>query len=320
MANEALAPFAPETRLSGFLARDDAAPWSRASCRRATVAVASPMWRATEWCGFWVEAADGQVFYAKLLDEDLTGRIDVARTAAASKRAGEAGIAPRLLACDPSGGVLLFEALREGWRWGRLNDIDTSEGMAAAIALRARLQAGVPLGWTRDPFAETAALAEEALAIGAVLPADLPWMLRLVLDAGKAVAAAGIDRRPCHGDGIASNHMIGENGTLRLVDFDSAGDMDPFFDLATLLVETCPLDEDFETGLEMASGACRKADLSRVRLYAATEDLLRALFATVLARISCRSDVEFFKYAQWRFLRARMGFGDSRFEYWLRTL
>ena len=78
--------------------------------------------------------------------------------------------------------------------------------------------------------------------------------------------AAGSDRVPCHGDGVASNVMINPAGAVRLVDFDSAGNHDPYFDLGSLIVEIAQCPALARSMLEIYAGECRDA-ADRERSY-----------------------------------------------------
>ena len=118
-------------------------------------------------------------------------------------------------------------------------------------------------------------------------------------------AAAGFDIRPCHGDGIASNVMLGPGHAVRLVDFEWASNNDPLYDLAALLVDIEPWDDGVREAVEMHEGRFDERAYSRVKLHMILDDFIWANFALMAAHLSPRRHVEFFKYGAFKLLRCR---------------
>ena len=162
--------------------------------------------------------------------------------------------------------------------------------------------------------------AEAARAARASLPADIAWLLSSVAEAGGAIAACGRDSVPAHGDGNASNVLVAEDGSVLLVDWDRAGDMDPFEDLGSLLAELAPQEPEARALFERWHGSMDEGLLSRAMLYGAADDLRWGLIAATLAATSPRTSLEFLKFASWRFLRCRMAVRDPRFPERVRTV
>ncbi|MGO4835698.1 phosphotransferase family protein, partial [Rhizobiaceae sp. 2RAB30] len=132
-----------------------------------------------------------------------------------------------------------------------------------------------------------------------------------------AITAAGFDIVPCHADGASSNVMVGPDNAVRLVDFEWARQADPAHDLGTVLAELLPFDGEALLAVEIATGRPDAQVLARARLYGAADDLMWALWGFISAAQSPRKHVEFFKYAEWRLLRARTVLEGPRFEAWL---
>jgi hypothetical protein len=108
--------------------------------------------------------------------------------------------------------------------------------------------------------------------------------------------------------------MIDEAGGVLLVDFDLAANIDPFEDLGSFLVEAHAFDPAARESFEAFHGSFDERLFNRARLYGVADDLRWGLIGAILARTSARSDLEFLKYAEWRFLRCRMAMRDQRFE------
>ncbi|WP_342147925.1 phosphotransferase family protein [Methylorubrum sp. SB2] len=283
----------------------------------AAAPVASPTHRAVASDCVRVEIEGQAPVFLKIRHDDMAG--DVLPWAdAAAERAAACGVGPAVIAVGA--GVLALEWLPAPWAYARLGDLQSPTLAAAVLDAKARLHASGPLGHAFSPFERVTALAREARAAGAPLPPDLDRLLAAAELARAAIAAAGIDATFCHNDGIASNVMLDRAGGVRLVDFDLAGDTDPWFDVGAFLNEACAFDADRRALIEHHAGTCREPLFARARLYGFLDDLMWGLWGITRAVTSPRPTIEFLKYAQWRHLRARTTLAQRDFETWLRIL
>ncbi|HEX3984903.1 MAG TPA: phosphotransferase, partial [Acidisoma sp.] len=184
---------------------------------------------------------------------------------------------------------------------------------SAAIAARKAFRAAPALPRDWDVFVEIRAATVEAESTDMSLPGDCPTLLAAAAEIEGAITAAGLDRVPGHNDGQASNILLGPAGQVLLVDFDCAGQSDPYYDLAALLNEACLFEVDWRTGIAIHDGTCRDDVLNRCRVYGFADDLLWGLRGLVLSHSSPRVGLEFLKYGEWRLLRARMALRESGF-------
>jgi thiamine kinase-like enzyme len=129
-----------------------------------------------------------------------------------------------------------------------------------------------------------------------------------------------MDTTPCHADGVSSNVMIAQSGSVQLVDFDQACNTDPFYDIGIVLNEAFQFEADMRPVLEMFEGTYRETAMNRCRLYGIADDLMWGIWGTLMDAVSPRAGVEFLKYAQWRLLRCRMALHNPGFEGMLRRL
>lgn len=284
-----------------------------------TSPAASPIRRAVDATGARVASAQGDEWFVKVYHPDALSLQDLEPVVDASTIAGELGVAPALVDADPEAGVLAFELLGEGWRWGRLDDLNTPQAMQAQMDLRRRIHAGPAFHRQRDVLEEIRYYAERARRSGVPLPPDMGWLLGGIEDVAPDLREVGERPVPAHGDGACSNVMVHDSGDLRLVDFDVAGNTDSVHDLAAMLVELCPFKEDVQEGVKAWVGHNDFALFSKCMLYGIADDLRWGLWGLVLFHESPRQDVEFFKYGQWRLLRARMNIQDRDFELWCRS-
>lgn len=284
-----------------------------------TVAVASPIRRAIEWAGYRVETSSGPI-WAKVLYEDMAPYVDFEATLQASTQAAQVSHAPQVIAGDSGNKVVLFEYLGSPWRWCRINDLTGQDGTRKLLEAKRKFHKSQALKNDRDVFEEVQGFLALCEKQGAALPEDIEWLKLNIGYAAQALEAAGRDSAPVHGDGAASNIMRNPEGEIRLLDFDSAGNSDPYFDVATTLVELCEFDDEWETGVELFEGRLQRDVLARCRLYAIADDLRWGLWGLYMATVSPRTGIEFYKYGQWRLLRGRHGLHDPRFEAWLRQV
>ncbi|MCZ7977354.1 phosphotransferase [Agrobacterium tumefaciens] len=282
--------------------------------------VVSPIHRGVENHCFFASKADQPRVFVKRLHDDMSQFIALDHVAEASRKAGELGIAPRLVYADPEGGVLVFEALGEEWAWGHVDVLRRPRVLENLLAAKRSFHQAEPLGEGRSVFALVATYRQLAEGADVILPAPVFTVSAAVQRIAGAIGAAGIDTVPCHADGISSNVMVGPDDGVRLVDFEWARQADPAYDLGTVLAELLPFDGEALLAIEIATGKPDAGVLARARLYGAADDLMWALWGFINAARSPRKHVEFFKYAEWRLLRARTVIEGPRFETWLKQV
>lgn len=287
--------------------------------RPGVVPMASPMYQGVDAQAVRVEAG-GRSAWARIPQPDAALFVDPATLVAAARAAGAAGAGPEVLAADAATGALLLADLSASHRVGTLDRLIEPAIREAVLAARKTVQSGPPLPRSRGAFAHVAELSDRAAQAGVTLPQDWAWMAASIGAAGEAIAAAGVDSVPAHGDGNASNLMIDPSGGVLLVDFDMAANMDPYEDLGSFLVEAHAFDPEAAESFEMFHGSFDARLFNRARLYGVADDLRWGLIGAILAATSPRTDLEFLKYADWRFLRARFSMRDPRFEERIRRL
>ncbi len=282
--------------------------------------VVSPIHRAVENTCMFATASDGRMVFIKRRHEDMADFIVLDNVAEASRKAGELGIAPGLLHADTALGVLVFEALGDEWAWGHADVLRRPVVLENLLAAKRQFQKAAPLAEHRSVFDLVALYRKRAEASGLILPAPMQTVAASVDRIGTAIAAAGVDLVPCHADGVSSNIMVGSGNAVQLVDFEWARQADVTYDLGTVLAELLPFDGEALLAVEIATGKPDAQILARARLYGAADDLMWALWGFISAARSPRKHVEFFKYAEWRLLRARTVVEGPRFETWLKRV
>lgn len=281
--------------------------------RDGCAAHASPSWRGVDAAGILV-AGERPVF-AKAYHGEISLYGHWPSIVAASRHAGEIGVGPRIIAADIEHGLLVMEALGEGWRAATLADVAPGGkyGMAV-LKLRKALHRGPKLPLTLAVGDHIEELHEALAGAGAYRPADFPELIGKARKIVAAIRASGHDLVPAHGDGNASNVMIHEDLPPRLVDYDLAANRDPYEDLASHLVEAFWFTSDKAEVFEEFHGRADEKLFARVRLYGVADDLRWAMIGLLTSHLSPRRSVEYLKFAEWRLLRARLAMRHPDFE------
>ncbi|WP_416260004.1 phosphotransferase [Gibbsiella quercinecans] len=283
-----------------------------------TEGVASPHRLAAEWAGYKVEHG-GAHYYAKVLYDDQRELIDVAYCTALCQCAAQTGVTPQLHYADAAQGVMIFEALPEGWRWARIDDLIAPQQLHRLWQTKGRLHQGQLPAGGKTRFAMLAHLRQLCERDGAPLPDDTAWLDQCAEMATRALQQHAAEPVFIHGDGIASNVMLGPGGELKLVDFDYGGIGDRLYDMAILLNELFPFEREWREKISHWHGACSEEDYARCRLYAFIDDWYWTLWGFWVGHTSSRP-LEFTKLGQWTLLRCRLCVRDPRFESWLRNV
>lgn len=281
--------------------------------RQGVVPMASPMNQGVDAASLRaIDSATGESLWLKLPHPDAALFADPKAASEAARIAGELGVGPMILASDPETGALAMTDHSATHKTATLDRLADPAIRDAILAVRKKLHAGPRFPRTTSIFADIRALREAAS--GLPLPQDHAWLFGNAEAAEAAIAASGIDTVPAHGDGNASNVLVAEDKSVLLVDYDLAANRDPFEDLGSFLAEAHPFDPEARETFEAFHGHHDERLFNRARLYGTIDDLRWGLIGAILAATSERNDLEFLKYADWRFLRCRFAMRDPRFE------
>lgn len=264
--------------------------------------LASPAWRGIESDICRASVGDRAVIVKHYLP-DTAFYADPARAIEAAHHAAAVGAGPKVLGDDAARGLVVFEALGDGWRCGGLQDVVVPELRRAVIAAKKAFQNGPKLSRDASIFAEIRDLAALASEKGARGHRHLDTFLAVIGEAGAKIEAAGFDRKPSHRDGNSANLMIGPDNRVLLVDFDLSANADPYEELGCWLIEFFDCEPEARAGFEEWEGRFDEGLFQRAMLYGMADDLRWGLIGSILAATSPRRSLEFAKYASWRFMR-----------------
>ena len=260
--------------------------------------------------------ADADSFFLKSYTDDAMEFVNLAATVAASEQANQLGIGPQLLAYHEPSSSLLYSLLPpKDWRMATRKDMDSSSTLEAVLAVKRAWHASSLLPLSRSPFETIARYCAtiEQLAASTVdsesrlhKPAGFQTLLAWISRIEQSFRASGTDVGPIHGENALSNVMLSQGDVIRLVDFDRATNADPHYDLAGLCLEFCSFYDQVEETVSLYLGAPDSKVSARTALYMIVDDFLWGCWSLIEHYSSHRSNtIEFYKYAQNRFLRCR---------------
>ncbi len=285
------------------------------TAKRISPSIAMPLHLAldSEPCAVTLADEKEPFGFLKIYETEAAPFVNFPATVAASRQAAKLQLAPALLDSDEASGALLYSWLPPGnWRMARREDLDDASILSSVVGAMRSWNRSQKLANERSPFetisAHLGTMGGIRLPDGQLL-SDLrivrelrPWIDRL----GSAFGAAGTDSGPVHGENTLSNIMLDSAGHVQLVDFDRSVNADPHYDLAGLCLEVCSFKDDVDRVVELYLEAPANAVAARVCLYMVVDDFLWGCWAAINHFSSPRSgSVEFYKYAQNRFLRCR---------------
>lgn len=228
--------------------------------------------------------------------------------------AGEAGIAPVVLAGDTATGAVVQEVL--ALQLGTLLRIGRPGALAAYASARATFRALDVALEPRDVFEDLDLLRAELERRGIHRPSEGQPVYDS-LERMREAVANGPDVTPVWGSGEISNVLIGAAGEVSLVGGELSGLSDPLSDVGMILAELAPFVADDSEVMELAWGDNNPGALGRARLYGVADDI-RASYLSLLAHdIDPDSPIEFIGYLGSRLRRAAATVASSSFEGWI---
>jgi Phosphotransferase enzyme family len=289
----------------------------------ATPTMASPSWWGADSECFDVRSVDEsqplQTVFVKSMIGHAHRYVDVGQAFAAADEAGRRGVGPEVHAADAATGVLALANFLDCASTATLDVFDDDERLEQLIELRRQVQGFTSVTRAASVFDDIRALSTLVDASAVSLPKDFEWMVRQLEMAEKRIVATGFDQVPCHGDGNVSNVLLVDGGGMLLVDWDVAARMDPLQDVGVVLAEVRPFDSDARIAFEMAWGSYDQSLFDRARVYGFA-DLVRWGLVGAYADAARPGTLEYSKFSDWQFLRARAGLGDGHFHDRLRNL
>lgn len=221
----------------------------------------------------------------------------------ASRKAAAAGLGPRVYDDLADRGVEINDFL-PGHRPSNHGDFADLGTCKTAIGAYRILHGLPPLGLTKTVFDMIDEHVGQVRDLGAPMYKDSDWILLNTAIARDAMNASGLDLVTSFNDPMPGNFMIGEDGSIMLIDYEYASMNDRCYDFGIWFGEMFFSPERELELIEEYFGEVRSEIVSRVIVHKALADVKWCLWSMVQLKVS-RLKFDFHKYGMWKKMRAR---------------
>ncbi|MBA2568746.1 MAG: phosphotransferase [Actinobacteria bacterium] len=230
----------------------------------------------------------------------------------ASSIAADLGIGPEVVAfLEPEG--YLVTRFVEGSPLP-VEEVREAETLRRVTETLRRFHDGPSLPVRFDSFRVVEAYLTTAASRGVATPRDYEQAKQTADEIERAQGRQ--PEHPCHNDLLNAN-FIGQDGDVRIVDWEYAGMGDRFFDLANFSINHELTDDQNEALLKAYFGETREQDLRSLRLMRFMSDFREAMWGVVQQGLS-ELDFDFLGYADEHFARLERTAADPAFRESLR--
>lgn len=244
--------------------------------------------------------------------------IDRKAAAAASKQAEAIGVGPKTFDYLDHLDIEIAEFI-DGRRASTHKDFADTAIRNEAVRVYRQFHDAPALPLTKTVFDMIDEHFDQVRALSGHWPLDHDWLFRSYKQARAALEASGLDLVPCFNDPMPGNFLIGDDKSIKLIDFEYASNNERLYDLAIWSGEMF-YSEDIDCEIiEEYFGFYNKASHARFIVHKALADIKWSTWAMVQNRISTL-DFDFYKYGIWKHMRARSIIHDPRWPLFLKAL
>ncbi|MGF9564351.1 phosphotransferase [Neorhizobium sp. BT27B] len=261
---------------------------------------------------------DALGYFLKIPGRGTEMFIDRKAAAAASKQAETIGVGPKTFDYLDHMDIEIAEFI-DGRRPSTHRDFADPHIRAEAVRVYRRFHEAPALPLTKTVFDMIEEHYAQVRELGGHWPLDHDWLYRSYKQARAALEAAGLDLVPCFNDPMPGNFLVGDDKSIKLIDFEYASNNERLYDLAIWSGEMF-FSEDIDCEIiEEYFGRYDKGQHARFIVHKALADIKWSTWAMVQNRISTL-DFDFYKYGIWKHMRARSIIHDPRWPLFLKAL
>ncbi|MES5045579.1 choline/ethanolamine kinase family protein [Rhizobium nepotum] len=244
--------------------------------------------------------------------------IDRKAAAAASKQAEAIGVGPKTFDYLNHLDIEIAEFI-DGRRASTHRDFADPAIRNEAVRVYRQFHDAPALPLTKTVFDMIEEHFDQARLLDGHWPLDHDWLFRSYRQARAALEASGLDLVPCFNDPMPGNFLIGDDKSIKLIDFEYASNNERLYDLAIWSGEMFYSEDTDCEIIEEYFGFYNKACHARFIVHKALADIKWSTWAMVQNRISTL-DFDFYKYGIWKHMRARSIIRDPRWPLFLKAL
>ncbi|MGG2479081.1 phosphotransferase [Rhizobium sp. BR5] len=261
---------------------------------------------------------DDRAYFLKIPGRGTEMFIDRKAAAAASKQAEAIGVGPKTFDYLDHLDIEIAEFI-DGRRASTHKDFADTAIRNEAVRVYRQFHDAPALPLTKTVFDMIDEHFDQASLLDGHWPLDHDWLFRSYKQARGALEASGLDLVPCFNDPMPGNFLIGDDKSIKLIDFEYASNNERLYDLAIWSGEMF-YSEDIDCEIiEEYFGFYNKASHARFIVHKALADIKWSTWAMVQNRISTL-DFDFYKYGIWKHMRARSIIHDPRWPLFLKAL
>ncbi|CAA2144306.1 MULTISPECIES: phosphotransferase [Methylobacterium] len=218
------------------------------------------------------------------------------------------GLAPRTFDHLDAQDIEIAEFV-DGRRPSTHRDFADAALRTEAMDVYRRFHAAPLLPLTKTVFDMIAEHDRQVAELRAPVPPDHAWLSHQARLAQAALEASGLDLVPCFNDPMPGNFLVGEDGSILLIDFEYASNNDRLYDFAIWSGEMFSSESVDRELIEAYFGRYDEASFARRMVHKALADVKWWTWAMVQHTISSL-DFDFYKYGIWKHMRARSIMND----------
>ncbi|MEI4474100.1 choline/ethanolamine kinase family protein [Frigidibacter sp. MR17.24] len=264
-----------------------------------------------------VRLSSGRDYFVKLPGNGTEMFIDRVAALDASRKAAAAGLGPRVYDDLAHRGIEINDFIPDR-RPSTHSDFAQRDRRVAAIEAYRRMHAMPALGLTKTVFDMIDEHRVQMAELGAPAFRDAGWIEMNDRMARQALMASGLDLVPSFNDPMPGNFMIGEDGSIMLIDYEYASMNDRCYDLGIWFGEMFFTAEQEAELIEAYFGRVTPQLVARVTIHKALADVKWAAWSMVQLKVS-HLDFDFHKYGMWKLMRFRTIVGDPSWATHLRN-
>ncbi|WP_172329132.1 choline/ethanolamine kinase family protein [Mangrovicoccus sp. HB161399] len=264
-----------------------------------------------------VKLACGKDYFVKLPGNGTEMFIDRKAALDASQKAAAAGLGPAVFDDLAHHGIEINDFIPDR-RPSTHSDFAARDLRMEAMATYRRMHSLPALGLTKTVFDMIDEHEAQMRDLGSPWPRDADWVRLNDKMAREALTASGLDLVPSFNDPMPGNFMIGEDGSIMLIDYEYASMNDRCYDLGIWFGEMFFTAEQEAEMIEEYFGTVTPQLVARVTIHKALADVKWAWWSMVQLKVS-RLDFDFHKYGMWKLMRFRTITGDPAWATHLRN-
>lgn len=261
---------------------------------------------------------EGHDYFVKIPGRGTEMFINRKAALAASRQAESIGIGPKTFDYLDHLDIEVAEFI-EGRRPSTHRDFADPDIRRAAIEAYRRFHHSPALPLTKTVFDMIDEHYDQVRSLEGYWPEDREWLFRQYRQAKRALEASGLDLVPCFNDPMPGNFLIGDDKSIKLIDFEYASNNERLYDLAIWSGEMFFPEAIDREIIETYFGRYDHRSHARFIVHKALADIKWSTWAMVQNRVSTL-DFDFYKYGIWKHMRSRAIIRDPRWPTFLKAL